>query len=173
MSSLPGGCATPPNTHPGRVQVDGSITAIEASALLDTGAYLASGAGVARRAGQGILYLYHCANVKYEAHLAYTTVPPQAPTAPSARRRALRPRKPDGPRRRAFRHGPLDFRLKNHVRPEGQPRPAHHAPDQVIDSQPLEGGIPFSSNGLRQCLELGSEAFAGANTRMFPLPGEG
>ena len=29
----------------------------------------------------------------------------------------------------------------------------------MIDSQPLEGGIPFSSNGLRQCLELGAEAF--------------
>ena len=31
-------------------KADGSITAIEASALLDTGAYIASGAGVARRA---------------------------------------------------------------------------------------------------------------------------
>ncbi len=75
---------------------DGSITAIEASALLDTGAYLASGAGVARRTGQGILYLYHCANVKYEAHLAYTnrpTAPPQVPTAPWARRRATSPSK--------------------------------------------------------------------------------
>ena len=29
----------------------------------------------------------------------------------------------------------------------------------MIDSQPLEGGIPFSSNGLQQCLELGEEAF--------------
>ena len=139
---------------------DGSITAIEASALLDTGAYLASGAGVARRAGQGILYLYHCANVKYEAHLAYTN----RPTAGSYRALGA----PQGHfaleslMDRAAGHfglDPLDFRLKNHVRPEGQPGQRTSPPDQVIDSQPLEGGIPFSSNGLQQCLELGAEAF--------------
>ena len=139
---------------------DGSITAIEASALLDTGAYLASGAGVARRAGQGILYLYHCANVKYEAHLAYTN----RPTAGSYRALGA----PQGHfaleslMDRAAEHfgmDPLDFRLMNHVRPEGQPGQRTTPLDQVIDSQPLEGGIPFSSNGLRQCLELGSEAF--------------
>ena len=103
-------------------KADGSITAIEASALLDTGAYLASGAGVARRAGQGILYLYHCANVKYEAHLAYTN----RPTAGSYRALGA----PQGHfaleslMDRAAEHfgvDPLDFRLKNHVRPGGQP----------------------------------------------------
>ena len=101
---------------------DGSITAIEASALLDTGAYLASGAGVARRTGQGILYLYHCANVKYEAHLAYTN----RPTAGSYRALGA----PQGHfaleslMDRAAEHfgvDPLDFRMMNHVRPEGQP----------------------------------------------------
>ena len=139
---------------------DGSITAIEARALLDTGAYLASGPGVTRRAGQGILYLYHCANVKYEAHLAYTN----RPTAGSYRALGA----PQGHfaleslMDRAAGHfgiDPLDFRLKNHVRPEGQPGRRTTPPDQVIDSQPLEGGIPFSSNGLQECLELGSEAF--------------
>ena len=139
---------------------DGSITAIEARALLDTGAYLASGPGVTRRAGQGILYLYHCANVKYEAHLAYTN----RPTAGSYRALGA----PQGHfaleslMDRAAGHfgiDPLDFRLKNHVRPEGQPGRRTTPPDQIIDSQPLEGGIPFSSNGLQECLELGSEAF--------------
>ena len=141
-------------------RADGSITAIEASALLDTGAYLASGAGVARRTGQGILYLYHCANVKYEAHLAYTN----RPTAGSYRALGA----PQGHfaleslMDRAAEHfgmDPLDFRLMNHVRPEGQPGQRVTPPDQVVDSQPLEGGIPFSSNGLRQCLELGAETF--------------
>ena len=150
---------------------DGSITAIEASALLDTGAYLASGAGVARRAGQGILYLYHCANVKYEAHLAYTN----RPTAGSYRALGA----PQGHfaleslMDRAAEHfgmDPLDFRLKNHVRPEGQPGQRTTPLDQVIDSQPLEGGIPFSSNGLRQCLELGSEAFGWREYPDVPSP---
>ena len=141
-------------------KADGSITAIEASALLDTGAYIASGAGVARRAGQGILYLYHCANVRYEAHLAYTN----RPTAGSYRALGA----PQGhfaleslmdQAAEHFGMDPLDFRLMNHVRPEGQPGLRTTPPGQVIDSQPLEGGIPFSSNGLRQCLELGAEAF--------------
>ena len=141
-------------------RADGSITAIEASALLDTGAYLASGAGVARRTGQGILYLYHCANARYEAHLAYTN----RPTAGSYRALGA----PQGHfaleslMDRAAEHfsmDPLDFRLKNHVGPEGQPGQRTTPQDQVIDSQPLEGGIPFSSNGLHECLELGADAF--------------
>ena len=139
---------------------DGVLTAIEARALLDTGAYLASGAGVARRTGQGILYLYHCANAKYEAHLAYTN----RPTAGSYRALGA----PQGHfaleslMDRAAEHfgiDPLEFRLMNHVRPEGQPGQRVSPPDRVIDSQPLEGGIAFSSNGLRQCLELGADAF--------------
>ena len=153
---------------------DGSITAIEASALLDTGAYLASGAGVARRAGQGILYLYHCANVKYEAHLAYTN----RPTAGSYRALGA----PQGHfaleslMDRAAEHfgmDPLDFRLMNHVRPEGQPGQRTTPPDQVIDSQPLEGGIPFSSNGLSQCLDLGAEAFGWREYPNVPSPSGG
>ena len=150
---------------------DGSITAIEASALLDTGAYLASGAGVARRTGQGILYLYHCANVKYEAHLAYTN----RPTAGSYRALGA----PQGHfaleslMDRAAEHfgvDPLDFRLMNHVRPEGQPGQRTTPPERVIDSQPLEGGIPFSSNGLQQCLELGAEAFGWRDYRPEEQP---
>ena len=150
---------------------DGSITAIEASALLDTGAYLASGAGVARRTGQGILYLYHCANVKYEAHLAYTN----RPTAGSYRALGA----PQGHfaleslMDRAAEHfgvDPLDFRLMNHVRPEGQPGQRTPPPERVIDSQPLEGGIPFSSNGLQQCLELGAEAFGWRDYRPEEQP---
>ena len=57
------------------VKNDGSITAIHTDALLDTGAYLSSGPGVARRTGQGALYLYHCANSRYQARLAYTNRP--------------------------------------------------------------------------------------------------
>ncbi len=148
---------------------DGSITAIEASAVLDTGAYLASGAGVARRTGQGILYLYHCANVKYEAHLAYTN----RPTAGSYRALGA----PQGHfaleslMDRAAEHfgmDPLDFRLMNRVRPEGQPGQRVTPADRVVDSQPLEGGIPFSSNGLEQCLELGSETFGWRDNRPEP-----
>jgi xanthine dehydrogenase molybdenum-binding subunit len=154
----------------GGFKSDGAVTALHATALLDTGAYLASGSGVARRAGQGVLYLYHCPNVKYEARLAYTN----RPVAGSYRALGA----PQGHfaleclmDRAAEELGldPLDFRLMNRVRPEGQPGRRTSPPDQVIDSQPLEGGIPFSSNGLEQCLELGASAFGWREPPAAPI----
>jgi len=142
------------------VKHDGSITAIHTVATLDTGAYLSSGPGVARRAGQGPIYLYHCPNVKYEAFLAYTNRPvagsyralgaPQGHFAlESLMDRAAQ----------SLGMDPLEFRIKNQVRPEGQPGSRTTPPDRIMDGQPLEGGVPFSSNGLDQCLHLGAEAF--------------
>ena len=67
--------------HAGRIHLkvgvkrDGTITAIQGTSRLNTGGYVASGPGVARRAGQGIIYLYHCPNVLYESYLAYTNCP--------------------------------------------------------------------------------------------------
>ncbi len=142
------------------VKNDGSITAIHADALLDTGAYLSSGPGVARRTGQGALYLYHCANARYQARLAYTNRPSagsyRALGAPQGHfaLETLMDRAAE-----ALGMDPLEFRLKNHVRPEGQPGVRLSPPDQIVDSQPVEGGIPFSSNALGQCLELGAAAF--------------
>ncbi len=148
------------------VKNDGSITAIYADALLDTGAYLSSGPGVARRTGQGALYLYHCANVRYEARLAYTNRPSagsyRALGAPQGHfaLETLMDRAAE-----ALGMDPLEFRRKNHVRPEGQPGVRTSPPDQIVDSQPVEGGIPFSSNALGQCLELGADAFGWNSTR--------
>ena len=148
------------------VKNDGSITAIYADALLDTGAYLSSGPGVARRTGQGALYLYHCANVRYEARLAYTNRPSagsyRALGAPQGHfgLETLMDRAAE-----ALGMDPLEFRRKNHVRPKGQPGVRTSPPDQIVDSQPVEGGIPFSSNALAQCLELGADAFGWNSTR--------
>ena len=142
------------------VKRDGSITAIHTVATLDTGAYLSSGPGVARRTGQGPIYLYHCANVKYEAYLAYTNRPVagsyRALGAPQGHfaLESLMDRAAE-----ALGIDPLDFRLQNQVRPEGQPGRRTTPADQIMDGQPLEGGVPFSSNGLDQCLRLGAEAF--------------
>ncbi len=142
------------------VKSDGTVTAVHAVTVMDTGAYLSSGPGVVRRAGQGALYLYRCPNVRYDGYLTYTNTPSggsyRALGAPQghfaleliADRAA-----------RAVGMDPLEFRLKNHVGPEGQPGERTTPAKEIIDTQPLEGGIPFSSNGLRECIERGAEAF--------------
>ena len=152
--------------HAGRIQLkvgvkrDGTITAIHGISTLNTGAYAASGAGVARRAGQGIIYLYHCPNVRYESWLAYTNCPAagsyRALGAPQGHfaLETLMERVAA-----ALGMDSLEFRLKNRVPPQGQPGPRLSPPDQVVDSQPIEGGIPFSSNGLEECLIKGAAAF--------------
>ena len=146
------------------VKNDGTVTAVHAVTIMDTGAYLSSGPGVVRRAGQGALYLYRCANVRYDGYLAYTNQPsggsyralgaPQGHFALETTMTKIA---------MALGMDPLDFRLKNHVGPEGQPGERITPADEIIDTQPVEGGIPFSSNGLRQCLENGAEAFGWAD----------
>ena len=143
----------------------GEITAIFNRTLMNTGAYLASGAGELRRAAQGGLYLYRCRNVRYEGRLAYTNTPvagsyrglgaPQGHFAVEA----LMDRAAE-----ALGMDPLEFRVKNHVGLEGQPGPRTSPPDQIVDTQPVEGGIPFSSNELRECILRGAEAIGWGNT---------
>ena len=137
----------------------GIISAIQVETIMNTGAYLASGPGVIRRAGQAALYLYRCPNVRYDGYLVYTN----RPSAGSYRALGA----PQGhfalevmvdKIAHALRVDPLDFRLMNHVDATGQPGIRVTPPNEIIETQPVEGGIPFSSNGLRQCLNLGSSA---------------
>ena len=57
------------------VKNNGDITAIHGDAILDSGAYQATAPRVARRAGQGMLYLYRCPNVRFDARPATTNKP--------------------------------------------------------------------------------------------------
>ena len=112
---------------------------------------------MARRAGQGIIYLYHCPNVRYESYLAYTN----CPSAGSYRALGA----PQGHfaletlmERIAAELGmdSLEFRLKNRVPPEGQPGPRLSPPEQIIDSQPIDGGVfPFPATAWEECLTRG------------------
>lgn len=147
------------------VRRDGEITAVHATTVMDTGAYLSSGPGVIRRAGQGALYLYRCANVRYDGYLAYTNTPSGgsyralgAPQGHFALEQVV------DRAAQAVGMDPVEFRLKNHVGPEGQPGERTTPANQIVDTQPLEGGIPFSSNGLRECIERGAEAFGWRDT---------
>ena len=141
------------------VRQDGTIAAVHATTIMDTGAYLSSGPGVIRRAGQGALYLYRCANARYDGYLVYTNQPSAgsyralgAPQGHFALESLMDKAAED------MGIDPLDFRLQNHVGPEGQPGERLTPPSDYVDTQPVEGGIPFSSNGLRECLEKGASA---------------
>ncbi len=148
---------------------DGSVTAVDCNAVLDTGAYLASGPGVLRRTAQAGLYLYTCPNVRYEGRLAYTNRPAAgsyrglgAPQGHFALENLMD--------RAAEQLGidPLDFRLRHHVRAEGQPGNRETPAGEIIDTQPVEGGIPFSSNGLEECLRRGAGAIGWRANRRLP-----
>ena len=142
------------------VKNDGTVTAVHATTIMDTGAYLSSGPGVVRRAGQGALYLYRCPNVRYDGHLTYTNTPSggsyRALGAPQGHfaLEIIADRAAE-----AVGMDPVEFRLKNHVGPEGQPGERITPRNEIMDTQPVEGGVPFSSNGLRECIEKGAEAF--------------
>ena len=141
------------------VTEEGNITAIDATMVMDTGAYLSSGPGVIRRAGQGFLYLYHCPNVRYIGYLVYTNTPSagsyRALGAPQGHF-ALESIADEVAENIGI--DPLEFRLRNHVPKEGQPGERVTPKGEIVDTQPVEGGIPFSSNGLSDCLRLGSRA---------------
>ena len=152
--------------HGGRIDLrigitrDGDITAIHGDALMDSGAYQATAPQMTRRIGQGILYLYRCPNVRFDAR----TVTTNRPVAGSYRALGA----PQGHfaletlmdrAAEAIGMDPLAFRMRNHVPLEGQPGPRLTPPDQIVDGQPVEGGIPFSSNGLEECLRRGAAEF--------------
>ncbi len=142
------------------VKNDGTVTAVHATTIMDTGAYLSSGPGVVRRAGQGALYLYRCANVRYDGYLTYTNTPSggsyRALGAPQGHfaLEVIADRTAE-----AVGMDPVEFRLKNHVGPDGQPGERITPLNEIMDTQPVEGGVPFSSNGLRECIEKGADAF--------------
>jgi CO/xanthine dehydrogenase Mo-binding subunit len=52
---------------------------------------------------------------------------------------------------------PLDYRLQFHVTDAGQPGQRTTPANQLLPDEPVEGGVPFSSNGLRECILAGAE----------------
>ena len=149
------------------VKDDGSITAIHTTAYVNCGSCAASGPGVTRRLGQGSLYLYRCPNARYDGYLVCTNRPvggsyrafgaPQGPFALESIMDQVS---------ETLGMDPLDFRLKNQVPPEGQPGMRITPADSIVDTQPVEGGIPFSSNGLDECLRKGAAAFGWASPKL-------
>ncbi|MGZ8466198.1 MAG: xanthine dehydrogenase family protein molybdopterin-binding subunit [Candidatus Binatia bacterium] len=139
------------------IKADGTIAAIDTTSALNTGPY-APGYGVASRLGHGFTYLYSCANARFIGKVAYTNSPgagsyrglgaPQAHFALESFADEVA---------ESLRIDPLEFRLRHCVGPEGQPGERVTALDSLVPSQPIEGGVPFSSNLLAQCLKEGAK----------------
>jgi xanthine dehydrogenase molybdenum-binding subunit len=140
------------------VQSDGRPTAIALQATVNAGAYVASGMRVTRRVGQGALYLYTCPHARFEGKTVYTNRPAGgsfrglgAPLGHFALEVLV------DQIAQAFGIDPLDYRLQYHVPNAGQPGRRTTPPGQLLPDEPVEGGVPFSSNGLRECLLAGAE----------------
>ena len=136
---------------------NGAFTAMDTASTLNTGPY-APGYGVASRLGHGLTYLYRCANARFVGKVAFTNAPvagsyrglgaPQAHFALESFADEI-----------AEQLGidPLEFRLRHCVGVDGQPGLRVTPADGLIPSQPIEGGVPFSSNLLTRCLEEGAK----------------
>ncbi|MEE8396330.1 MAG: xanthine dehydrogenase family protein molybdopterin-binding subunit, partial [bacterium] len=137
---------------------DGAPIAIELDSVLNGGAYVASGRNVTRRIGQAALYLYTCPNARFEGRSVYTNRPAGgsfrglgAPLGHFAVEVTV------DRIAEALGVDPLDYRLRHHVTAAGQPGRRTTPPGRILPDEPVEGGLPFSSNGLRDCLLAGAE----------------
>ena len=153
---------------------DGTPTAIEMHSVLNGGAYVSTGKAVTRRIGQGALYLYSCPNARFEGTTVYTNRPAGgsfrglgAPLGHFALE-VLIDQISD-----SLGIDPLDYRLRFHVPPSGQPGERITPTGQLVSDEPVEGGIPFSSHGLRQCLEAGAERIGWRKRRQANGSGTG
>jgi CO/xanthine dehydrogenase Mo-binding subunit len=140
------------------IRADGRPAAIDLRATMNAGAYVASGMRVTRRIGQGALYLYTCPHARFEGATAYTNRPAGgsfrglgAPLGHFALEVLID--------RIAASLGvdPLDYRLRYHVTVAGQPGQRVTPSDALLPDEPVEGGVPFSSNALRACLQAGAD----------------
>jgi CO/xanthine dehydrogenase Mo-binding subunit len=132
---------------------DGTLTAIEAKVIADMGAYrhLAGAFGIM----ETMKGVYRCPNLKAEGYDVYTNKPeggfmrcvghPQGQVAQEIHMDIMAEK---------LGMDPVAFRLKNHARLE----------DGDQDTK-----VPFSSNGMEECIRKGAEAFGW--TQKWQKPG--
>jgi xanthine dehydrogenase molybdenum-binding subunit len=123
------------------VKKDGTLTAIEARALANVGAYMYV-TGPLRIAGDGLIRTYRCPNLKYQGHSVYTNLSPaggfrgygntQAHFAIESMMDIIAEK---------LEIDPIEFRLKNYKK----------AGDIGL------GNTLISSSGLEECLAMGAE----------------
>jgi xanthine dehydrogenase molybdenum-binding subunit len=149
------------------MKADGTPIAIDLRSIMNAGAFVASGRNVVRRIGQGPLYLYTCPNARFEGIPVYSHRPAGgsfrglgAPLGHFALEVLV------DEAATALGLDPLDYRLRFHVRAEGQPGHRVTPAGQPLPDEPVEGGVPFASNGLRACLLAGAERIGWRERRL-------
>lgn len=123
---------------------DGALTALQATALVNTGAYATHGPAVRAVIGGTMRRLYPCPNFQYDGYAVYTNTPvagayrgyggPQALFALESHMDMLA---------RGLGLDPLEFRLKNTVQP---------------GATDLATGRPIASHSLEECIRSGARA---------------
>jgi xanthine dehydrogenase YagR molybdenum-binding subunit len=140
------------------VKKDGELTAIQAKVVVDGGAYALS-AGAALGTMECMMSIYRCPNMKGEAWTVSTNNPPtgamrcvghpQGTFAQEVHMDIIAEK---------LGMDPVEFRLKNYARLEDG--------DQF-------NKIPFTSNGMRECIERAAEAFQWKQRRQRPVASAG
>jgi xanthine dehydrogenase YagR molybdenum-binding subunit len=139
----------PPNTMrlKAGIKKDGTLTALEFTGIGASGAYPAGGASLLDWL---VRDLYRCPNVRTEATDVYINAGPARPfRAPGHPQGAWALEQMLDALAEAINMDPVDLRLKN-VPTYSQARP---------------GNPPYTTTGLRECLEKGAEAFGWKETR--------
>ncbi len=128
---------------------DGRLTALEFECLSSAGGHFGSGAGIVDWV---IKDLYTCPNVRTHNELAYMNVGPARPMrAPGHPQGAWALEQVMDALAEAIEMDPVELRLRN-----------------VPTVSQARGDRPFTSTGLRQCLEDGATEFGWAEARKAP-----
>ena len=149
------------------VDASGAPVAVDMRAVMNAGAYVASGMGVTRRIGQGPIYLYTTPSARFEGRAIFANRPAGgsfrglgAPLGHFALEVLI------DQIAQQLGADPLDYRLAHHVTLAGQPGRRETPPGEMLSDQPVEGGVPFSSNGLRDCILQGAERIGWRQRRL-------
>jgi CO/xanthine dehydrogenase Mo-binding subunit len=139
------------------VKNDGTLIAIQAKAVADMGGYPHFGGAVGSM--EVILTSYRCPNLKTESYSVCTNKPeggfmrcvghPQATFPQEVHMDAIAEK---------LGMDPVEFRLKNHAR---------------LEDGNQDRKIPFSSNGMAECIKKGAEAFKWKEKWQKPLSSTG
>lgn len=137
---------------------DGTLVAMDGRLILDTGAYVAHGLGVATLASISFTSIYRCPNLRYEARVVYTNHPIAGALRGFGQFQVLFPIESQMDMlAEKLGMDPLEIRLKNHILVgEIDPRTRY-----VIESC-----------GLPECIEEGSRRISWQEKRHVPKEGK-